>query len=126
MKKISVLISVYSKVSADNLQQSLDSIFSQTMPPNEVVLVEDGPLTDALNTVIEQYTRQHEELHVVKLPENGHQTKEPWFQQNLQKGQFHHCDTAPAIMSSGSECPGNKEGETAWKLSEYQSSCLPS
>ena len=62
----------------------------------------------------------------VKLPENAHQTKEPWFQQNLQKGQFHHCDTAPAIMSSGSECPGNKEGETAWKLSEYQSSCLPS
>ena len=70
MKKISVLISVYSKESADNLQQSLDSIFSQTMPPNEVVLVEDGPLTDALNTVIELYTRQHEELRVVKLPEN--------------------------------------------------------
>ena len=70
MKKISVLISVYHKERADNLRLSLDSIFAQTMPPDEVVLVEDGPLTEELDTVIEQYTQQHDELHVVKLPMN--------------------------------------------------------
>ena len=70
MKKISVLISVYHKEHADNLRLSLDSIFAQTMPPDEVVLVEDGPLTEELDTVIAQYTQQHDELHVVKLPMN--------------------------------------------------------
>ena len=70
MKKISVLISVYNKERADYLQQSLDSIFKQSMPPDEVVLVEDGPLTEALETVIAQYKGLHQELLVVKLPEN--------------------------------------------------------
>jgi len=71
MKKISVLISVYHKERADNLRLSLDSIFAQTMPPDEVVLVEDGPLTEELDTVIEQYAKQHDELHIVKLPKNA-------------------------------------------------------
>ena len=71
MNKISVLISVYSKERPDFLEQSLDSIFTQTMPPDEVVLVEDGPLTAALDAVIEQYTQKHAELHIVKLPKNG-------------------------------------------------------
>ena len=70
MNHISVLISVYCKEKPDNLRQSLDSIFSQTMPPNEVVLVEDGPLTEALDEIIAIYSKQHQELHVVKLPEN--------------------------------------------------------
>ena len=71
MNHISVLISVYSKENPDFLKQSLDSIFSQTMPPDEVVLVEDGPLTEALYAVIEPFTQQHQELHIVKLAENA-------------------------------------------------------
>ena len=70
MKKISVLISVYNKEKAEYLRESLDSIFTQTMPPDEVVLIEDGPMTEALSAIIEQYKKQHQELHVVKLPEN--------------------------------------------------------
>ena len=70
MNKLSVLISVYNKEKPEYLRQSLDSIFTQTMPPDEVVLVEDGPLTDELDTIIEQYTKQHQELQIVKLPEN--------------------------------------------------------
>ena len=70
MNKISVLISVYSKEKPEFLRQSLDSIFSQTMPPNEVVLVEDGPLTESLNETIGIYSKQHPELHIVRLPKN--------------------------------------------------------
>ena len=70
MNRISVLMSVYSKEKPAYLQQSLDSIFAQTMPPNEVVLVKDGPLSEALDTIIEQYTKQHEEIHVINLPKN--------------------------------------------------------
>ena len=41
----SVLMSLYAKERPDFLRQSLDSIFSQTIAPTEVVIVEDGPLT---------------------------------------------------------------------------------
>lgn len=68
--KVSVLISVYNKEKPNYLRQSLESIFSQTMPPDEIVLVEDGPLTDDLNIVIDSYAESHKELHIVKLPHN--------------------------------------------------------
>ncbi|MBE6270881.1 MAG: glycosyltransferase [Prevotella ruminicola] len=70
MNRISVLISVYSKEKPAYLQQSLDSIFAQTMLPDEVVLVEDGPLTEPLLEVIASFAQQHQELHIVKLPTN--------------------------------------------------------
>lgn len=49
--KFSVLLSVYRKEQPAYLRQSLDSIFTQTLLPDEVVLVKDGPLTDALDEV---------------------------------------------------------------------------
>ena len=70
MNKISVLISVYHKEKPAYLQQSLDSIFAQTMLPDEVVLVEDGPLPPPLTDVIEAMVQQHQQLHIVQLPEN--------------------------------------------------------
>lgn len=48
MQSFSVLLSLYFKENTDFLRQSLDSIFNQTVRPNEVVLVEDGPLTLSL------------------------------------------------------------------------------
>lgn len=71
MSAFSVLMSVYYKERAEFLCQSLDSVFAQTLPPSEVVLVEDGPLTPALDTVIERYQSEHRELKVVRLPVNG-------------------------------------------------------
>ncbi|WP_368077322.1 glycosyltransferase, partial [uncultured Duncaniella sp.] len=38
----SVLMSLYYKERPDYLRQSLDSVFNQTLPPDEVVMVEDG------------------------------------------------------------------------------------
>ena len=46
--RFSVLLSVYIKENALYLKQSLDSIFNQTLLPNEIVLVKDGPLTKEL------------------------------------------------------------------------------
>ena len=68
--RFSVLISVYHKEQPAHLQQSLDSIFNQTMPPSEVVLVEDGQLTDGLYEVIHQAKQLHPELRSVVLPKN--------------------------------------------------------
>ncbi len=68
--KFSVLIAVYAKETPAHLEQSLESIFRQELPPDEVVLVEDGPLTEALDEVVARFKAQHEALHLVKLPQN--------------------------------------------------------
>lgn len=65
----SVLLSVYWKEQPAYLQQSLDSIFRQTLLPDEVVLVKDGLLTEELNQVIDMYILKPQ-LKVISLSEN--------------------------------------------------------
>lgn len=62
MEKYSVLLSLYSKEHPDYLRLALDSMISQTAEPDEIVLVEDGPLTDDLYRIVEEYMPY---LHVV-------------------------------------------------------------
>lgn len=61
MISFSVLLSIYNRVSI-SLCQSLDSIFVQTVSPNEVVLVEDGPLSSELNDIISEYSAKYQSL----------------------------------------------------------------
>jgi glycosyltransferase involved in cell wall biosynthesis len=55
--KLSVLMSVYHKESPANLSQSLDSLAIQTLPADEVVIVEDGPLGEPLDATIDAYRK---------------------------------------------------------------------
>lgn len=71
MMEFSVLLSVYRKERAPWFRESLTSVFSQTVRPTEVVLVEDGPLTAELDAVVSDFVRREPTLRVVKLPENG-------------------------------------------------------
>ena len=66
----SVLMSVYRKESPEFLREALDSVFDQTAVPAEVVLVEDGPLTDELHALLDDYGYSHPELKRVPLSEN--------------------------------------------------------
>lgn len=52
---VSVLLSVYKGEQPAYLRCALDSILQQTFPPQEIVLMEDGPLTDELTHTIAQY-----------------------------------------------------------------------
>lgn len=71
MEKYTVLMSVYHKDSPDELRQSIDSMLDQTAPCDQFVLVEDGPLGEDLEAVIEQYVAEHGDLFtVVRLEEN--------------------------------------------------------
>ena len=72
MKKIkfSVLMSVYYKEKASYLDDALNSIFNQTLRPNEVVLVEDGPLNDDLYKVIDKYKKKYKYFKTVRLKKN--------------------------------------------------------
>lgn len=56
--KFSVLLSVYAKEKTDFLVAALNSIYSeQTLKPNEIVLVKDGPLTKDLDDVVDKYDK---------------------------------------------------------------------
>jgi glycosyltransferase involved in cell wall biosynthesis len=67
MSDFTVLLSVYHKEKPEYLRQSLDSVFSQTLPPTEVVLVQDGPITQELTAVVEDFLGKHPEMKTVKL-----------------------------------------------------------
>lgn len=56
---ISVLMSVYEKERPERLVECFESLLGQTVLANEWVLVEDGPLTDSLYSVIEDYESRH-------------------------------------------------------------------
>lgn len=66
----SVLLSLYLKEQPSFLKQCLDSILTQTILPNEIVLVKDGPLTSELDAVVSDYVRRCSVLKVVALPQN--------------------------------------------------------
>ncbi len=71
MDKFSVLISIYEKESPAYLNDSLISVFNQTLMPNEVVIVEDGPLTKELNIVIDKFVEKYPDImKVIKFPVN--------------------------------------------------------
>ncbi len=67
--KFSLLISVYAKENALFFNEALESLFNQTVRANEVVLVEDGPLTQELYDVIEKW-RDKLNIQRVKLEHN--------------------------------------------------------
>lgn len=71
MKQYSVLMSVYHKEKPDYLRQSMQSIYRQTVPTDDFVLVCDGPLTPELDEVIAEMQELFgERLHVLRLLEN--------------------------------------------------------
>lgn len=65
--KYSVLMSLYKKEKPEYFRLALNSILEQTIVPDEIVLVEDGPLTEELYAVISEYKN---ELHIVKNEKN--------------------------------------------------------
>ncbi len=67
--KFSVLMSVYIKETPKFLDRALESLCFQTKKANEVILVEDGPLTDELYEVIEKW-RDKLNIKSIKLEKN--------------------------------------------------------
>lgn len=71
MEHFSVLMSVYAKENALSLDKALNSILiNQTIRPTELILVEDGPLTDELYKIIQKYKCIFPKFTSIKLPIN--------------------------------------------------------
>lgn len=67
----SVLMAVYIKEKPEFLKSSMESMFAQTVPPNDFVLVCDGPLNEELDMVIEQMQSEFGDiLQVIRLEKN--------------------------------------------------------
>jgi glycosyltransferase involved in cell wall biosynthesis len=60
--QFSVLIPVYIKENPKNLDLALSSIFSQTVLPDECVIVEDGPITNELKAILDKYLTEYPEI----------------------------------------------------------------
>lgn len=57
--KFSVLISVYKNENPEYLEQALESVVSQTLMPDEIVVVKDGLLTKELDEVLDTYQEKY-------------------------------------------------------------------
>ena len=65
MKPFSVLMSLYSKENPQYLDIALKSVFEQTLLPNQVVLVLDGPIGQELIQFVVKGSADNALLHIV-------------------------------------------------------------
>lgn len=71
MEKYSVLMSVYKKVDAKDLKQSIDSMLAQTVPPEQMIVVLDGPVNEGVKSLLDSLQTKRSELFtLVPLQEN--------------------------------------------------------
>ena len=69
--KYSVLMSIYHKEKPIFFVESVESMLKQTIKPDEIVIVKDGPLTPELDQTIKKYENQYSGLFtIVPLEKN--------------------------------------------------------
>lgn len=67
----SVLMSLYYKENPEYFKESLNSVLNQTVKPDQIVIVKDGPLTEELDCVLNDYVTVSPELYtIVPLEKN--------------------------------------------------------
>lgn len=66
----SVVISVYGGDNADHFELALKSIMDQTVPPNEIVLIIDGPVSEAIEKVIKKHEKGTIPFTILKFKQN--------------------------------------------------------
>lgn len=62
MEKYSVLMSLYIKEKPEYLKLAIQSMVDQTIPPDEIIIVKDGQITDELQSVLDEYTEKYPSL----------------------------------------------------------------
>ena len=71
MEKFSVLMSIYIKEKPEFVRECFESLLNQSAPASEWVIVEDGPLTDKLYAILNEYQNRYPNLiKRVPLQEN--------------------------------------------------------
>ena len=65
MEKYSVLMSLYIKEKPEYFELAIESMIHQTISPDEIIIVEDGPLNDELYSIVNKYQKEKPELFTV-------------------------------------------------------------
>ena len=68
--KFSVLMSVYKNDKAEEVANALDSLIHQTVRPDQIVLVLDGPGSDEINKLVNRYAFEEDIIDLVPLEKN--------------------------------------------------------
>lgn len=68
--KYSVLMTVYKKDNEEFFKMALESMINQTLKPDEIIIVKDGPITEELQNVINNKKAEFENIVEVALKEN--------------------------------------------------------
>lgn len=72
-QNFSVCMSVYQNDRPEDFRVAVESVFYQTIPPDEIILVVDGPIPEILEDEIVSLEREGKLRKVIRLPENkGH------------------------------------------------------
>lgn len=66
----SLLISVYKNEKPEWFRIALDCVIKQTVTPNEIVIVKDGPLTPELDAVVDEYVNKFPSHAIVQNETN--------------------------------------------------------
>ena len=67
--KYSVLMSLYIKEKPEYFRLAVDSMINQSVKPDEIVIVEDGPLTDELYRIVVEYQEKYDGLFKIVVSE---------------------------------------------------------
>lgn len=73
MKRFSVCTSVYKNDKPEFVRVALDSMLVlQSVKPDEIVLVQDGPVPEGLSLLLSEYEDKYTEvMHIIRLEKNG-------------------------------------------------------
>lgn len=66
----SVLLTVYKTDSPEYFRQSLESMVSQTLPSDDIVIVKDGPVPESIQLIIDEMSLMFSSIHQLQLEKN--------------------------------------------------------
>ncbi len=69
--KFSVLMPVYHKENPQYFYEAIESIINQSLQPNEIIIVKDGPLTVDLDNVVENFKNKFPSLFKIIILEKN-------------------------------------------------------
>ena len=71
MEKFSVLMSTYEKDNSEYFLKALNSVINQTVLPNEIIIVVDGPVSEEYKEVIENQKDKYDIIKLIYLEKNS-------------------------------------------------------
>ena len=66
----SVLMSVYKNDNIDDFKNAVDSVLNQSLKPDQIVIVIDGPIPNKLRDALNEYSQANKSIDIVPLSEN--------------------------------------------------------